>query len=101
MSRQLPRPAKQIDLHAEAFLDNPQDYTSDELLGETIVYFREMLDGAIYWDYNEIRFVHGKGKGLLRQLLYEELREYKFNGTIANYHPSYNNPDVVVVVIGL
>ncbi len=101
MSRELPRPAKEIDLHAEAFLDNPEDYTADELLAEAIVYFREMLDAAIYWDYNEIRFVHGKGKGMLRKLIYEDLKYYKQNGTIAHYHPSYNNEDIVVVVIGL
>lgn len=101
MSRELPRPAREIDLHAEAFLDHPEDYSADELLGEAITYFREMLDAAIYWGYNEIRFVHGKGKGTLRQLIYEELKYYKNNGAIARFYPSYGNEDIVVVIIGL
>lgn len=101
MSIELPRPAKEIDLHAEAFLDDPLDYDAEEILGEALTYFREMLDAAIYWGYNEIRFVHGKGKGILRQLIYEELSYYKQCGTIARFHPSYSNEDVVIVVIGL
>lgn len=101
MARTLPRPSKTVDLHAEAFLSNLDTYESDELLAESLEYMREMLDAAIYWNYTEIRFIHGKGKGMLRQAVYEELAYYKRNGAIANYHPAYHNDDIVVVHIGL
>lgn len=101
MARTLPRPSKTVDLHVEAFLSNLDTYESDELLAESLEYMREMLDAAIYWNYTEIRFIHGKGKGMLRQAVYEELAYYKRNGAIANYHPAYHNDDIVVVHIGL
>ncbi|PRD54729.1 Smr/MutS family protein [Sphingobacterium gobiense] len=101
MATTLPKPPKTVDLHAEAFLGNLDIYETDELLAESLELMREMLDAAIYWDYTEIRFIHGKGKGVLRQAVYEELAFYKQNDAIASYHPSYHNEDIVVVHIGL
>ena len=101
MARTLPRPPRTVDLHADAFLQDLDIYETDELLAESVELMREMLDAAIYWDYTEIRFIHGKGKGILRETVYAELAYYKQNGAIANYHPSYHNEDIVVVHIGL
>ncbi|MBD1419971.1 Smr/MutS family protein [Sphingobacterium chuzhouense] len=101
MARTLPKPPKTVDLHTEAFLGNLDIYETNELLAESLELMREMLDAAIYWDYTEIRFIHGKGKGILRQAVYEELAHYKQGGAIASYHPSYHNDDIVVVNIGL
>lgn len=101
MSRTLPRPPKTVDLHTNAFIANIEDYDIDELLGASLDKLRESLDAAIYWDYTQIEFIHGKGKGVLRELVYEELAYYKQNRSIASYHPSYRNPDIVVVHIGL
>ncbi len=101
MARSLPKPAKTVDLHATAFMDDLDDYDQDELLAEAISYFREQLDAAIYWEYPEIKFIHGKGTGSLRRAVYEELQQYKQAGAIANYYPAYHNEDIVVVHIGL
>ena len=101
MGRTLPKPPKTVDLHAEAFLVDLDRYETDELLAESLDLMREMLDAAIYWDYTEIRFIHGKGKGVLKQAVYEELREYKQSSAISGYHPAYHNEDIVVVHIGL
>lgn len=101
MTQSLPKPAKTVDLHAEAFLAEFEDYELDELLAESIDYLREQLDAAIYWSYPEIKFIHGKGKGALKNAVYEELRIYKQSGAISHFHPSYSNEDIVVVVIGL
>ncbi len=101
MPKSLPRPPKTVDLHAEAFIRNLDDYELDELLVQSIDYLREQLDAAIYWSYPEIKFIHGKGKGILRNAVYEELKAYKESGAISHYHTSYSNEDIVVVVIGL
>ncbi|SEG71741.1 Smr/MutS family protein [Sphingobacterium lactis] len=101
MARALPKPPKTVDLHAEAFLADLEDYELDELLAESIDYLRDQLDAAIYWDYPEIKFIHGKGKGILRKAVYEELQVYKDSRAISHFHPSYANEDIVVVVIGL
>ncbi|GGH28952.1 hypothetical protein FAZ19_20960 [Sphingobacterium alkalisoli] len=101
MARELRRPSKIVDLHADTFLADWEDYDADELLAESVELLREVLDAAIYWEYTEIRFIHGKGKGILRKEVYKELEFYKNSGAIASYHPSYQNEDIVVVHIGL
>ncbi len=101
MARSLSRPPKTVDLHAEAFIGDLDSYEIDELLAESLDYLREMLDAAIYWGYPEIKFIHGKGKGILKKLVYEELQYYKSTGSISHYHPSYQNEDIVVVQIGV
>ncbi len=100
MNKTLLKPPKIVDLHANALLDNWEDYDSDELLAASISRLRETLDAAIYWGYQEIRYIHGKGKGILRELVYEELGYYKENNSIIRYYPSHQNQDIVVVVIG-
>ncbi|WKK59281.1 Smr/MutS family protein [Sphingobacterium sp. BN32] len=101
MARSLGKPPKTVDLHSDAFMEDLDRYERDELLGEAIEYLREQLDAAIYWGYPEIRFIHGKGKGILKQAVYDELRYYKQSGAIANFYPAYHNEDIVVVLIGL
>lgn len=101
MSRTLPRPPKVVDLHADSFVRDIEDYDPDELLNLSVDRLREMLDAAIYWEYNQIQFIHGKGKGVLREIIYEELSYYKDTGLINSYHPSYSNPDIVIVHIGI
>lgn len=101
MSRELPKPPKIVDLHAEAFLSDADSYAAEELLAAAVDKLRETLDAAVYWSYPEIKYIHGKGKGVLRETVYEELRFYKSAGLIDNYHPAYHNEDIVVVHIGL
>lgn len=101
MSRSLPRPPKIVDLHVDSFINNLDDYEPEELLNLSIDRLREMLDAAIYWEYTQIQFIHGKGKGILREIIYEELSYYKNSGHITSYHPSHSNPDIVVVLIGI
>lgn len=101
MARTLPKPPKTVDLHADAFLDDAHDFDANELLIASIDRLRETLDAAIYWDYNEIRFIHGKGKGRLREEVYEELKFYRNSGMITSFHPAYHNEDIVIVHIGL
>ncbi len=100
MARTLPRPQKTVDLHTNSFTDVEQ-YDIDELLALSIDRMREALDAAIYWEYTQIEFIHGKGKGILREAVYKELAYYKADGMISSYHPSHRNPDIVVVHIGL
>lgn len=101
MTRSLPKPAKVVDLHADVFIDNLEDYDVDELLAASIDRLREKLDAAIYWEYPEIKFIHGKGKGILKKAIYEELEYYRDAGLINRYHSSYHNEDVVIVQIGV
>ena len=95
------KPPAIVDLHADAFLEDWEDYSADELMLESIDFLRSNLDAAIYWEMNEIKFIHGKGKGILKKMIFKELQEYKDSGSIERYYTSYHNEDIVVVVIGI
>ena len=95
------KPPAIVDLHTDTFLDDWEDYSPEELLQESIDFMRSNLDAAIYWEMNEIKFIHGKGKGMLKKMVFEELQEYKAQGSIERYYTSYQNEDIVVVVIGI
>ena len=95
------KPPAIVDLHADTFLDDWEDYSPEELLQESMDFMRSNLDAAIYWEMNEIKFIHGRGKGMLKKLVFEELQEYKAQGAIERYYTSYQNEDIVVVVIGI
>lgn len=101
MARELPKPAKTVDLHADAFVYDADEFDANELLAASIDRLRETLDAAIYWEYPEIRFIHGKGTGRLRDEVYEELKFYRNSGLINSFHPAYHNDDIVIVHIGL
>ncbi|MDM1294680.1 hypothetical protein HX021_10300 [Sphingobacterium sp. N143] len=95
------KPPAIVDLHADAFLADWEDYSSEELVQESLDFLRSNLDAAIYWEMNEIKFIHGKGKGILKKLIFQELEEYQKAGSIERYYTSYHNEDIVVVVIGI
>ena len=95
------KPPAIVDLHTDTFLEDWEDYSPEELLQESIDFMRSNLDAAIYWEMNEIKFIHGKGKGMLKKMVFEELQEYKAQGSIERYYTSYQNEDIVVVVIGI
>jgi len=95
------KPPAIVDLHADAFLEDWEDYSAEELMLESIDFLRSNLDAAIYWEMNEIKFIHGKGKGTLKKMIFKELQDYKESGSIDRYYTSYQNEDIVVVVIGV
>lgn len=101
MMRELPRPPKTVDLHADTFIADIEDYDPEDLVLASIDRLRETLDAAIYWEYPEIKYIHGRGKGVLRETVYEELKFYKNAALITNYHAAYHNEDIVVVHIGI
>lgn len=73
--------------------------SGEAMLKESIDRMRSALDEAISRGEKEIRFIHGGGKGALRDRVYQELRKYVSEGEIASFEPSFFNPDIVVVTI--
>ena len=62
------KPPAIVDLHTDTFLDDWEDYSPEELLQESIDFMRSNLDAAIYWEMNEIKFIHGKSTKLMAPL---------------------------------
>jgi DNA mismatch repair protein MutS2 len=49
---------------------------------------QEFMDKALMASANEVRIIHGKGSGALRNVVNKKLREYK--GILRSYHPEPN-----------
>lgn len=91
---------REIDLHLQAFRRNTSGMSAEAMLKQSIERLRSALDEAISRGDKEIRFIHGRGKGALRDRVYQELQAYVREGEIVSFEPSFFNPDIVVVRIG-
>ncbi len=64
---------------------------------EAMVAVDNFMDDAIMLGYPELRIVHGKGDGILRQLLRNHLRTYAQVAGMADEHPDRGGAGVTVV----
>ncbi len=64
---------------------------------EAMVELDHFLDNALMLGYPELRIVHGKGDGILRQLVRNHLRGYKEVGAMADEHVERGGAGVTVV----
>ena len=80
---QKPRPAAkqggrngivEIDLHIDELLDDTRGMTNSEMLNYQLDKFREVMEQYKNKREQRIVFIHGKGDGVLRKALLDELR---------------------------
>lgn len=68
----------EIDLHIEELLDDTTNMSSKEILDYQLQKFREVLEENMDNKGQKIVFIHGKGDGVLRKALLNELKlKYK------------------------
>lgn len=90
---------KEIDLHLRAFMRNTSGMSNEHMLQSSIDRMRTELEKAIDKGENEIRFIHGRGVGALKDRVYSVLDKYVKEGEIHSFEPSFFNPDIVIVNI--
>lgn len=66
---------------------------------EALVEVDRFLNDALMLGYPELRIVHGKGDGILRQLVRNHLRGYKQVGTMHDEHPDRGGAGVTIVTM--
>lgn len=85
-----------VDLHAEELLDNTDGLSSGDILMVQMKEFRKVMDENLKKKGKRIVFIHGKGEGVLRKNILQELkyrykqctvqdasfREYGFGATL-------------------
>ena len=64
---------------------------------EAMVELDNFMNDALMLSQNELRIVHGKGDGILRNLVRSHLRSYKQVGKLADEHPDRGGAGVTVV----
>lgn len=66
-----------VDLHAGQILDSTKGMSSGEILDYQLKVFRETLDQLATKKIRKVVFIHGKGEGVLRRAIINELK-YKY-----------------------
>jgi len=64
---------------------------------EAMIELDELINNAIMLGYDELRIVHGKGDGILRQLVRNHLKTFKQVGKMTDEHPDRGGAGVTLV----
>lgn len=89
----------EIDLHIAEILEDQMGVNPLQLLQIQLNFFKKELDKAIALNYASITFIHGIGKGVLKQAIYAALDKYQgINYYPANFH-RYGNGATKVEII--
>ncbi|MBB3838963.1 DNA mismatch repair protein MutS2 [Runella defluvii] len=64
---------------------------------EAMIELDELINNAIMLGYDELRIVHGKGDGILRQLVRNHLKTFKQVGKMTDEHPDRGGAGVTIV----
>jgi DNA mismatch repair protein MutS2 len=64
---------------------------------EAMIELDELINNAIMLGYDELRIVHGKGDGILRQLVRNYLKTFKQVGKMTDEHPDRGGAGVTIV----
>lgn len=66
---------------------------------EVIPELEQFLDNAILLGHGEIKILHGKGEGVLRKVVREQLKKYKQVASAADEHVDRGGDGITVVVL--
>lgn len=69
------RPEAITDLHIEELISDYDEMTNQEILDFQMNYFENVLAKAIAFNYKRIIFIHGVGNGVLKNKIYNYLKD--------------------------
>jgi DNA mismatch repair protein MutS2 len=64
---------------------------------EALIEVDNLVDDAILLGYPQLRIVHGKGDGILRNLIRNHIKQYKQVGKMTDEHPDRGGAGVTLV----
>lgn len=68
---------EEVDLHIEELLDDHRGMSNGEIVQYQLHHFQKRLDEAIAKHYVKITFIHGVGKGVLKEEILKLLKQYR------------------------
>lgn len=91
---------EEVDLHISALVDTTAGMSNSDMLGLQLSKFNEVMQQKVRHKGAKVVFIHGKGEGVLRKAILEELkkkygtctaqdasfREYGFGATLITIH---------------
>ncbi len=66
----------EIDLHAHLLVTHPEEYSPGDLLAIQMTEFRKVMDEIKHNKGTKAVFIHGKGEGVLRKAILDELKRH-------------------------
>lgn len=66
----------EVDLHIENLVEHPGDLSAHEAFEIQMHYFRTCLNHAIQNHVKKVVFIHGVGRGILKDEILKELKQY-------------------------
>lgn len=88
-----------IKLHEKQAQFSPVLDIRGKRVEEVLSLLEQFLDNAILLGHGEIKILHGKGEGVLRKVVREQLRHYKQVASAADEHVDRGGDGITVVVL--
>jgi DNA mismatch repair protein MutS2 len=88
-----------IKLHEKQAQFSPVLDVRGKRVEEVTPLLEQFLDNAILLGHGEIKILHGKGEGVLRKVVREQLRPYKQVASVADEHIDRGGDGITVVVL--
>jgi DNA mismatch repair protein MutS2 len=88
-----------IRLHEKQSRFNPTLDVRGKRVEEVMPLLEQFLDDAILLSHGEIKILHGKGEGVLRKVVRDQLKKYKQVVSFADEHVERGGDGITVVVL--
>lgn len=88
-----------IKLHEKQAQFSPVLDVRGKRMEEVMPLLEQFMDSAILLGHGEVKILHGKGEGVLRKVVREQLRQYKQVASAANEHVERGGDGITVVVL--
>jgi DNA mismatch repair protein MutS2 len=88
-----------IRLHEKQAQFNPTLDIRGKRVEEVLPLLEEFLDNATLLSHGEIKILHGKGEGVLRKVVREQLKKYKQVASVADEHVDRGGDGITIVVL--
>jgi DNA mismatch repair protein MutS2 len=94
-----PTPASGINLHEKQASFNPTLDVRGKRVEEVVPLLEQFLDTALLLGHGDLRILHGKGEGVLRKVIREQLSRVKQVATFHDEHVERGGDGITVVVL--
>ena len=95
----VPKRSSGINLHERQSAFNSTLDVRGKRVDELVPLLDQFMDNAILLGQGELRILHGKGEGVLRKVVREQLRTYKQVASMADEHVERGGDGITVVVL--
>ncbi|MBL7856847.1 MAG: endonuclease MutS2 [Cyclobacteriaceae bacterium] len=95
----VPKRSSGINLHERQSTFNSTLDVRGKRVEEVVPLLDQFMDNAILLGHGELRILHGKGEGVLRKVIREQLRNYKNVTSMADEHVERGGDGITVVVV--